>query len=171
MDRALLERMIGAVVLVLLLVVVAPALLDGRNDTGSDNAQSISASGGTRTEVIVLNAPRQAEASAPAVESVAVAQEPRRKIKTSPAPPPVVKQPQRASGFVVQVGSFGEQVNAQQFAAQLQANGYAVFVQRSGKVHRVYAGPRPSRAAAEKLAAVLQDDGYKGMVTELGSAR
>ncbi len=30
MDRALVERMIGAAVLVLLLVVVAPAVLDGR---------------------------------------------------------------------------------------------------------------------------------------------
>jgi cell division septation protein DedD len=34
MDRALIERMVGAVVLVVLIVVVAPALLDGRDSSG-----------------------------------------------------------------------------------------------------------------------------------------
>ena len=56
MDRALIERMVGAVVLVLLLVVVAPALLDGRRVVDRESLNS-GVDGPTRTEVIVLNAP------------------------------------------------------------------------------------------------------------------
>jgi DedD protein len=51
MDRALLERLIGAVVLVLLFVVFVPALLDGRQDDGDEFS---SGPAGGRTEVIVL---------------------------------------------------------------------------------------------------------------------
>jgi len=54
MDRALIERMVGAVVLVLLLVVVAPALLDGRRDSDGDGRDS-DPDESIRTEVIVLN--------------------------------------------------------------------------------------------------------------------
>ena len=56
MDRALAERMIGAVVLVLLLVVVAPALLDGTPEDGPA-PESDQQGGEERTAVIVLNEP------------------------------------------------------------------------------------------------------------------
>ena len=63
MDRALLERMLGAAVLVLLFVVFVPALLDGRDDTQS-GANPVQGSDGKRTEVIVLNGPREADSGA-----------------------------------------------------------------------------------------------------------
>jgi DedD protein len=92
MDRALLERMVGAVVLVLLFVVFVPALLDGRQgDQDGDEGQSDGPAtrGATRTEVIVLNA---AETAAP---SVAETVKPQVKAPPKPTPKaaPVVKAP------------------------------------------------------------------------------
>jgi DedD protein len=95
MDRALLERMVGAVVLVLLFVVFVPALLDGRQgDQDGDEGQSDGPAtrGATRTEVIVLNA---AETAAP---SVAETIKPQVKAPPKPTPKaaPVVKAPPKA---------------------------------------------------------------------------
>ena len=61
MDRALLERMIGAIALVLLLVIVAPALLDGTRESGSDRISGAQDNQDVRTEIIVLNEPRDPE--------------------------------------------------------------------------------------------------------------
>ena len=81
MDRALLERMIGAAVLVLLFVVFVPALLDGRQKP----QDLMPSAGGKRTEVIVLNAPRNEPA--PEADPVPVQQEP----IVNPPPQPVAK--------------------------------------------------------------------------------
>ena len=51
MDRALLERMIGAVVLVLALVVFAPALLDGSREDG----RPLQADRANETRVLIVN--------------------------------------------------------------------------------------------------------------------
>jgi len=69
MDRALLERMVGAVVLVLLLVVVAPALLDGRRGDEAGEApetlpERAPATTNKRIETIILDpSQRSAERS------------------------------------------------------------------------------------------------------------
>jgi DedD protein len=189
MDRALIERMVGAVVLVLLLVVVAPALLNGRRAFDRDTNES-AADGPTRTEVIVLNAPLGGhEVSRPVSgdEPVKSAVKPTRVAvsKSVPvagkAPAPVVEQkvsprPEPArqiEGYAVQIGSFGKKGNADQFAAGLSGEGYAVFVMQAktaaGTVYRVNAGPRTTRDAAEKLAAVISKSGHSVMVVELGS--
>lgn len=56
MDRALLERMIGAATLVLLVVILAPAALDGTGEPAAPEG-GVDAEDRTRTEVIVLNKP------------------------------------------------------------------------------------------------------------------
>jgi DedD protein len=183
MDRALIERMVGAVVLVVLIVVVAPALLDGRDSSGQ--LQQPAGSGGqNRTEVIMLNGPA---GSAPVTESSTVAaskpkevsrptevSKPRTKSVQQSAQP-AGSQSGNAKGFAVQIGSFSQQENARQFAGQLSGEGFAVFVSpgrtASGSVYRVYAGPRATRNAAEKLAVVLGDAGYKPMVIDLDTTR
>jgi cell division septation protein DedD len=189
MDRALIERMVGAVVLVLLLIVVAPALLDGRR-ASDRNIDESAADGHTRTEVIVLNAPlggREVsqsvsgdEPAKPVVETTAVAVSksapvarkepaPVAKQKVSPRPEPT----RQIDGYAVQIGSFGKKGNADQFAAGLSGEGYAVFVMQAktttGTVYRVNAGPRATRDGAEKLAAVIRKSGRSVMVVELGS--
>ena len=199
MDRALIERMVGAVVLVVLIVVVAPALLDGR-DSSDQQQQATGSDGQNRTEVIVLNGPA---GSAPLTESSEVpdpkpkevskqteVSKPRAKPAQQPAqqtpkqapqqtpqqtPQPAGSRSADAKGFAVQIGSFSQQENARQFAGQLSGEGFAVFVSpgrtASGSVYRVYAGPRATRNAAEQLAVVLGDAGYKPMVIDLDATR
>ena len=191
MDRALIERMVGAVVLVVLIVVVAPALLDGR-DSSDQQQQATGSDGQNRTEVIVLNGPA---GSAPLTESSEVPDPKPKEVskqtevskpRAKPAQQPAQQAPQQtpqpagsrsadAKGFAVQIGSFSQQENARQFAGQLSGEGFAVFVSpgrtASGSVYRVYAGPRATRNAAEQLAVVLGDAGYKPMVIDLDATR
>jgi len=182
MDRALIERMVGAVVLVLLLVVVAPALLDGRRDSDvysrdSDPDDSI------RTEVIVLNSRSvQPEKELPIADEEPVelpavpatrpdAPEPAPVEATKPASPEAVAR--SPEGYAVQIGSFSRKDNADKFAAGLSKEGFAVFVMSAkttaGTVYRVNAGPRATRGDAEKLAAVIAKSGRNAMVVELDS--
>ena len=263
MDRALLERMVGAAALVLLLVIFAPALLDGTGEPGSGSFDKSPEDREVRTQVIVLNEPRAAatdespaenadtgrpkivvpERPAPVAADSSINRSPGRGSATpatksaepdaasAPAPakepvslpvtPPApatkpsaatpasvaasgarqpagavkapLDEPPRpaaektanspvtdskvsaaAAGFAVQLGSFSQAENAQKYAAQLTARGFAVFVRSSGSasaaIHRVYAGPRPDRQAAEKLAVVLGDAGYKGIVVDLSGS-
>ena len=163
MDRALIERMVGAVVLVLLLVVVAPALLDGSRDSDSEGQRS-DVDGATRTEIIVLNGPPGTQEAQPAAASdkpVAqtappAARSPKPELKPEPEAEPVVRQQP-----------------AVQEEPRRQPEGYAVFVMAArtaaGKVYRVNAGPRATRADAEKLAATISKSGRSVMVVELGS--
>lgn len=258
MDRALLERMIGAIALVLVLVIVAPALLDGTRESSSDRLAAAQDNQDVRTEIIVLNEPRKPEAlqesksapeplqpdavvadrAAPAAKadesSVAAAPaltQPESQAN-KPAPSPVAapvrasgpapaevavatptarpltetvgnesaagsrpvasdaakvtkdlpekSQPSiaptdtfKAAGFAVQLGSFGQAANAQKYAAELNAKGFAAFVRSgsgaTGEIHRVLVGPRPSRDAAQQLAGVLGNAGYRGIVVELSA--
>jgi DedD protein len=182
MDRALIERMVGAVVLVVLLVVVAPALLDGRRDADIDRGADVD--GTLRTEVIVLNG-RNAESEVslpapgekqielpPAPATLKVESKPAPTITRKPATPPVSAR--KPEGYAVQIGSFSRKENADQFAAGLSGEGFSVFVMSAkttaGTVYRVNAGPRATRADAEKLAAVISQSGRSVMVVELGSA-
>ena len=185
MDRELIERLVGAVVLVLLLVVVAPALLDGSRESGSESDQS-DIDGATRTEIIVLNG-RPGAQEAPAVEAVnkpvaktAPETQPARTDKPKPAAVirPEPEAPKKTSldldGYAVQMGSFASKDNADKFAAGLSGEGYAVFVMAAktaaGTVYRVNAGPRATRADAEKLAATIGKSGRSVMVIELKSS-
>ncbi|MEJ2138424.1 MAG: SPOR domain-containing protein [Gammaproteobacteria bacterium] len=197
MDRALIERMIGATVLVLLLVIVAPAVLDGSRQESLSDGDSPSGDR-VRTEVIVLNESgerssriepadqAEAETSVREAELIAVPEpvsEPPREQAAAAAPAVKVASERQeagaqdavraAGGFAVQLGSFREQANASQFADKIKGKGFPVFVQSAGSpagpVYRVYAGPRPTRDAAEKLTATLAKAGYDGMVIDMSS--
>ena len=196
MDRALIERLIGAVVLVLLLVIVAPALLDGRKPEGPGKELTRIDTDELRTEVIVLNAPLDAAAEPdvpPAPEAPGqpeelipepVAPAPVARTTPPPEPAPVAKPVPQAKpavvaksgapeGFAVQLGSFAQRDNAEKYALAVRREGFEVFVARaaasSGSVYRVYAGPRASRAEAEQLASGLAARGRSGLVIDLSN--
>ena len=168
MDRALLERMVGAAVLVLLFVVFAPMLLDGRDDVPDDQQGATSTD--AKTKVIVLNQPVEKPSSPVSSKQP--------ENKTKPSAPSAASKPRAkptaeapSNGFAVQLGSFSSRDNAIAFAGSLQDGGYEVFVIRgssaSGSVYRVYAGPRDTRKAAEELAARLRKQGQSAMVVDL----
>jgi DedD protein len=193
MDRALLERMVGAVVLVLMFVVFVPALLDGRQEENGKQSVDNAGRAATRTEVIILNAaetppPSVVESPAPSAdkpsEKIKVTAKAKPKVTAkaksaaAPAPKPtvvaeVIRQAPR-EGFAVQLGSFSSRDNAMGFAARVSESDYPIFVMKAatngGAVYRVCAGPRPTREGADKLAAKLAADGQSVMVFNLGGS-
>jgi DedD protein len=118
-------------------------------------------------------APRAAPTPPPALAQAASA-------RPTPAPPAAAPHasaaPQAAAaaapatsgaGYVVQLGSFAKQANAERLAQQVHGLGYTVSVSRgtSGRhLYRVQVGPARERAAAEQLAAKLRTQGHRGAV-------
>ena len=99
MDRAILERMLGAVVLLVLLVVVAPLLLDGSdNDSDQLELSELASPNETRIETIVLDvAPGSATPDTIAVAVLkpepVVAPIPKPTAKSTAKPKPVPTRP------------------------------------------------------------------------------
>lgn len=173
MDRTLVERMVGAVVLVFLLVIIAPALLDGSADNGAAEDAGDASDSGTRTQVIILNAPVNAP-----VQTVDAPREAPRKVAVAAAPVAAAKsstvvEKAPPQGFAVQLGSFSAVANARRYTSEVKAQGFNVFVIRASSsgaaVYRVYSGPESSREKAGTLAGKLKAAGHNVMVVDLGS--
>ena len=188
MERALKERIIGAVVLVVFVVLVVPVFLDGPPEQDAVVTERVLLPGqdGQKTQTVVLERDRtepvpvanstQPEA-APAADQEEPEQEPARRPETSrPAPEPAEKpvvdtskdEPAASSTgmWAVQLGSFSNKDNAERLAADLRKQGYAAFLSQldtaSGTLHRVRIGPLKDRDSAEQMAARLQKAGHSG---------
>jgi DedD protein len=190
MDRALKERIIGAVVLVVFVVLVVPVFLDGPPEEGAVVTERVLLPGqdDQKTQTVVLERDR--------TEPVPVAntapndnaeppsqdepkQEPIRQPEPSRLPPKPVSEPaadtpkdappaSSTGMWAVQLGSFSSKENADTLAAQLRKEGYMAVVSpvdaASGKMYRVRVGPQENRAGAEQMAARLQKAGHSGQV-------
>jgi len=104
-------------------------------------------------------------AQAPAAAAAAPAAAAPRK---EPAPAPAAASPRR-KGFVVQLGSFSNARNAQALRERLERKGYETFTVAAGDgadaVTRVYVGPEPDRARAERhLAELFRETRLRGIV-------
>ena len=212
MDRALKERIIGAVVLVVFVVLIVPVFLDGPPESGEIVSERVplpgqAAEGETRTVVLerdrdepvpaaVSAAAPETRRSKPAQKDASVEPEPKPQRETKPEPRPE-PQPERRSQpgpdsvstsapaepakqqaaeasksttgmWAVQLGSFGNQQNAERLAADLRKQGFAAFLSQlstgSGQLHRVRIGPQKDRESAEEMAARLAAAGHKGQV-------
>jgi DedD protein len=194
MDRELQERVVGAIVLVVVAVLVVPIFLDGST---SDEVEIVSESvtlpgqstGQTETQKIVLNrdrsepvptaAPVQSPVAAPVAETPAPAPDtktrntaaeagPEQPEKTASAAAPDASVDSPTGMWAVQLGSFSSQENAERLAASLRDKGYAAFLSQlktgDGSLHRVRVGPQKDRAAAESVAAQLGKSGHAGQV-------
>ena len=182
MDRALKERVIGAIVLVVMAVLVVPVFLDGPS-TDVDMVSSIVALPGQNgqesvTQTVVLNRDRSEPVPASAPVPVATKPEPA-EAKPAPAKVAEVVSPEddteaapmaesTTGMWAVQLGSFSNQENAERLAADLRKQGYAAFLSRlvtgSGALHRVRIGPQKDRKSAESVAAQLARSGHSGQV-------
>jgi len=187
MDRALKERIIGAAVLVVFVVLIVPVFLDGPPEGGEIVSERVplpgqETQGESRTVVLERDrdepVPAAAEQSAPerqqrttpqpqAIAATETRPEPKRS-----APDPVPQeQPADSSPtgmWAVQLGSFGEQENAERLAADLRKQGFLAFLSPlstdAGQLNRVRIGPQKDRESAEAMAAKLQKAGHKGQV-------
>jgi len=143
-------------------------------------------SGGVITEALGLSEDDSPASKPPPVEAkpapvarkttepVAVAPK-SAKVVPAPAPAPAPKPAKKAAapinGWFVQVGSFGQEMNANGLRSRLKSAGYDTRLQKieigKGHAYRVLVGPATSRTAAEKLAASLKSgQQLAGMVIE-----
>jgi DedD protein len=190
MDRALKERVIGAVVLVIIAVLIVPIFLDGRSGDVENVQESITLPGqtgaGIEQKTVVLQrdreqpvpAPRKGDKprnTTPTPQPAKVAEKPKADTPSVAKSAPTTSSggtaaaPQSSTGmWAVQLGSFSDQANAERLAAGLRKEGYAAFLSQlktdSGKLHRVRVGPQKDRAAAEAIARKLAKKGHKGQV-------
>jgi DedD protein len=154
-DRALKERIIGAIVLVVFAVLVVPVFLDGSSDEQETKSEAVTLPGQNSQErkqqTIVLDrdrsepvpasrtpsqantdtSPQQADSTTtkpPVQQPVAVVE----KDESEPAAAaPATETPAATSTtgmWAVQLGSFSSQENAERLAASLRDQGYAAFL-------------------------------------------
>lgn len=172
MEIGLKERLIGAIVLVILGVIIIPFFLKGSSpDSGVTQSVTLPPSGAT-------SAPQQytmalTPAAGTIVAAVPTTQAP---APAAPAAKPVVHAIQRTADapapqgkWLVQAGSYGSEANAAKVAHTLEQHGYHASVSRFSKggqtYFRVRVGPYTDRSAADKAAtAVAQTYGGKADV-------
>ena len=189
MDRALKERIIGAAVLVLVVVLVVPVFLDGPPEQGEVVSERVPLPGQSEheTKTVVLDRDRSTPVPAndsgerpattprpepaPAQAKVQSDPEPEPAV-TRPAPEPVAEEsapPPAADAsstgmWAVQLGSFGNADNAERLAADLRKEGHAAFLSQvstpAGQRHRVRIGPQKDKASAEAVALKLREAGH-----------
>ena len=194
MDRALKERIIGAAVLVVFVVLVVPVFLDGPPESGEIVSERVplpgqAADGETRTVVLERDRDEPVPVAAPvaaaepedrqpeeAKTAAAVRPDPEPEPEQESRPKPAPAEPAQTAAatesptgmWAVQLGSFGNQQNAERLAADLRKQGYAAFLSQlstaSGQLHRVRIGPQKDRESAEEMAARLAKAGHKGQV-------
>ena len=193
MERALKERIIGAAILVLFVVLVVPIFLDGPPNDNEVVSERVLLPGqdAQSTQTVVLERNRTepvppASDSGGTVTKESESKPAQPKTKETPAPPAAKKQPDKAPPvaataepkaapaasptgmWAVQLGSFSNKENAEKLAADLRKQGYAAFLSQlgtgSGQLHRVRIGPQKDRESAEAMAGRLLKVGHKGQV-------
>jgi len=157
MERALKERIIGAVVLVVVVVLVVPIFLDGPPDDAEIVSERVLLPGQAdqETQTVVLERDRsepvpaasnpvpqpaaQNNGATPAPQPAAAAVSPEpAAVESRPEPEPeprpaVVSEPKPSNAsttgmWAVQLGSFSNKENAEKLAADLRKQGYAAFL-------------------------------------------
>ena len=156
MERALKERIIGAAILVLFVVLVVPIFLDGPpndNDVVSERVL-LPGQDAQSTQTVVLERNRTepvppASDSGGAVPQASESKPAQPQTKETPAPSASEEQPEKAPPpaavitkpepeaapaasptgmWAVQLGSFSNKENAEKLAADLRKQGYAAFL-------------------------------------------
>jgi DedD protein len=185
MDRALKERVIGAIVLVVVAVLIVPVFLDGTANDAEIVSEVVTLPGQNdrqrMTQTVVLNrdraepvptsepvlVPANSKPEAAAGKPAAAATK-----ALTPAVSTATERPaatESSTGmWAVQLGSFQNQENAERLAADLRKQGFAAFLSQldtgSGALHRVRIGPQKDRDGAESVAAKLSKSGHSGQV-------
>jgi DedD protein len=187
MDQKLKQRLVGAVVLISLAVIFIPIILEGPDDEWTPRVQEIPVPPQIEYQAEVeLPVPDEQPALAPETTTPAEVPAPETQTADVPPPPaeqpagaqpePVVEQPPAraqvpAGAWVIQVGSFSQQLNASGLRDRLKKTGYNSRLQEitvgNSKAWRVLVGPFETRAAAEKQRdRITSQHHMKGLVTQ-----
>ena len=151
MDRALKQRLLGAVILTALLVIIVPEWLDGAGHK-SRYPKSIQ------------------------LPERPVFQPMEEIMQTTELPKPAIQQVQQRSqstihAWALQIGSFSEESNAQVLRDKMRAKGYPAYVDKQSTPdktkYRVRIGPELDRSRVDKLKKkFLDEEKIKGMVVK-----
>lgn len=196
MDQKLKQRLAGATVLTALAIIFVPIILEGPDDDWSPRVQDIPVPPQIDYQAQVdlqlpdeVPEPTEAPADAPpreielAVPEPVVAEkelEPVKKVappvpvtqpEPQPKPPPKPAPATVAGTWVIQVGSFSQQLNAQGLRDRVRKTGNTAFLREvnTGGKHtwRVLVGPLQNRGEAEKMRDKLTREHHlKGFVIE-----
>lgn len=183
MQDHLKQRLTGAAILVIAVVLLVPELFHGRTSANSRTDSGSAAGPPVRSYTIDLrdNAATQQPAAMsppvgtmPAPPIVAPATAPATAPSPAPAAAAVIAPPGQhgnalKSGWVVQVGSFSRRDFADRMVKDLAAKGFTVEVAGPDDhgLYRVRSAPRAERAAALALKQKLQVSGLKPIVNRV----
>ncbi len=184
MDRALKERIIGAIVLVAVVVLVVPVFLDGPSNDADIVSQPITLPGqaadGTRTVVLdrdrrepvpMASDPEPVAATPPPVEASA-ADEPEAPIALEPAPAPVTDESATAVTASEAPADEPEAADEQEAADEPEAAAEperqaAAPTRSTTGMWAVQLGSFSNEANAERLAAGLRQQGFAAFLSKL----
>ena len=168
MEIGLKERLIGAVVLVILGVIIIPFFLKGSPapDTAINQVVTLPPGGGTAVQQVTLPltaGPASTSAAPAATTRVATAPAsssvPKPAVHPIPRSTPAAAAPQPQGKWLVQAGSYGSEANADKVVKTLEQHGFHASVSRIIKsghsYYRVRVGPYAARADADKAAAAV----------------
>lgn len=186
MERRLKERLIGASVLVMLAVILIPMILDDTSRTETRITQTnipARPDDGFTSKIVPLPEPGEREPGSPHITPAPPAvEEP-----AAPAPAPAAQAPATGAqatpphtanaasapdrvgvaAWIVQLGSFSSEENANSLSLRLRQAGYAAFVEPVGEggnqAYRVRVGPEllksDAQALSDRLKANMHLDG------------
>lgn len=138
MDRAVKQRLIGAVILAAVLVILVPEWLDGA---------------GHRSRYI-KTVEMPTEPVFEPVEEVMGKHEP---VKSRPTKTSTITD-SSINAWALQIGSFSQEANAMTQRDEFRAEGYAVYVVQKNDAYRVRIGPELDRSRLEKLQQKIQQE-------------
>ena len=156
MEKALKQRLTGAIILVILGVIFIPLLLDG-----AGHHARFSKDVDIPPEPVIKIKSWEELKEIPANGSpVSIQSEKVTKPKSTPAKPAKKISKPSINAWALQLGSFSQQTNALVLRDQLRAKGYRAFVEKSGKSgktsFKVRVGPDLDRSKIEKIAKKLK---------------
>ena len=156
MEKALKQRLTGAIILIILGVIFIPLLLDGAGHHARFS-KDIDIPPEPVIKIKSWDELKEIPASSTSAKSSAVAdKKPAAKSSkgTKKTTQPSIK------AWALQLGSFSQQTNALVLRDQLRAKGYRAFVEKSGKSdktsYKVRVGPDLDRSKIEKIAKKLK---------------
>jgi DedD protein len=194
MDRRVKERLVGASILVVLIVLIVPELLSGPAPVPVPAPAPLlgapaSAPDPIRNVTVDLatsKAPAPEPPPLPAVSNPPPHEAPNAAAASGDAPAPLESAPPAPTStasppkpaatpghpWAVQLGSFASRANADKLVRQLKAQGFAVYVLSGGSGtslrYRVRVGPLADRNSAAQTVAKLNSLGHSGAVVPPG---
>lgn len=186
LDKGLLQRMVGALVLIALAVIFVPMLFNREDDLRhvTVDAPTIPAAPApAEIEMQEVEVPEpasepegfeiieegaEAEAASPVGEQVSEPIVPVAPSEPAPAAQPPVEQPQAAKdeprldndnlpvSWSIQLASLSNRASAESLQQTLRSQGYNAYIRTADGMNRVFVGPLVERSEANRLRDVLQ---------------